>query len=109
MRLLFFFRESFAIVRRLEVHAGSNRDDAVHVYRGMTLVVMIDDVLHVDGITNERIYVSNVVGQLRKISDAISVALKMTDVDVIEPNQRHEESQVRLSKHVGVCNVSMRR
>lgn len=77
---------------------GTERHDSAWVERAVTFVRVPLDVLeiHSPGDARPLIEATSICSQVRIIDEAAQVALEMSDINCIEPDQRREQTPVRL-------------
>ena len=73
-------------------------DDAEGVDGRMAPVVMVLDMVHVDGATNGGVLeqILRVVEEVWVLADELLVGLEVDDVDLVEADERHEQADVGL-------------
>src|SRR3984957_20158094 len=81
-----------------ELQFGADRHDAARVQLRMALVIMVLDMLEVDGLGYARLGVefAQIARQIPVIGDAADVAFEMADKDRIETDQRGDQPPVGL-------------
>src|SRR5882757_4708978 len=68
----------------------------------MALIVVPPDVLEVHGRCDPRplVYVTDITRQIEIVGNRSDVALKMAEIDGVKPDQRCEETDVRLGQMI---------
>jgi len=71
-----------------KIDLRANRDNARRIDRFVACVIVILDVLHINGTTDTGllIQITDIAGQIGVVDDAPDIALEMPDIDGIEPH-----------------------
>ncbi len=85
-------------VRFGEVDLGTRRDDSARVNAAVTPVVVVFDVIHVDGFSDSRhlVQLAGIAPQVWIIHETADIALEVADVDRVEAKESRKEPPVGL-------------
>ena len=86
----------------VEIDDRPRRHDAAGVDGGVAAVVVVFDVIHVDGLGHPRdlVEVSGVAPEVGIVDDSPEVAFEVTDIDRVETDQGREEPPIGFGQGV---------